>query len=156
MTNSKETSLQKVQNIGILTRIVNFLKKLIWKNNINFITTNNGNSFNNNVESNDFLKRIKYTEDPDKAKLLKIQDDLERKGINKENVIQLTKDLSELQKQKLESLYKEQIENYKLSINNSKNKILKIRKQLNSDIYNLKWNKTKASVYLKINNLLFS
>ena len=134
MTNSKETSLQKVQNIGILTRIVNFLKKLIWKNNINFITTNNGNSFNNNVESNDFLKRIKYTEDPDKAKLLKIQDDLERKGINKENVIQLTKDLSELQKQKLESLYKEQIENYKLSINNSKNKILKIRKQLNSTI----------------------
>ncbi len=134
MTNSKETSLQKVQNIGILTRIVNFLKKLIWKNNINFITTNNGNSFNNNVESNDFLKRIKYTEDPDKAKLLKIQDDLERKGINKENVIQLTKDLSELQKQKLESLYKEQIENYKLSINNSKNKILKIRQQLNSTI----------------------
>lgn len=132
MTNSKETSLQKVQNIGILTKIVNFLKKLIGKNNINFITTNNESSFNNNVKSNDFFKRIKYTEDPDKAKLLKIQDDLERKGINKENVIRLTKDLSELQKQKLEILYKEQIDNYKLSINNSKNKILKIRQQLNN------------------------
>ena len=132
MTNSKETSLQKVQNIGILTKIVNFLKKLIGKNNINFITTNNESSFNNNVKSNDFFKRIKYTEDPDKAKLLKIQNDLERKGINKENVIRLTKDLSELQKQKLEILYKEQIDNYKLSINNSKNKILKIRQQLNN------------------------
>lgn len=132
MTNSKETSLQKVQNIGILTKIVNFFKKLIGKNNINFITTNNESSFNNNVNSNDFFKRIKYTEDPDKAKLLKIQDDLERKGINKENVLQLTKDLSELQKQKLEILYKEQIDNYKLSINNSKNKILKIRQQLNN------------------------
>ena len=132
MTNSKETSLQKVQNIGILTKIVNFLKKLIRKNNINFITTDNESSFNNNVKSNDFFKRIKYTEDPDKAKLLKIQDDLEKKGINKENVIRLTKDLSELQKQKLEILYKEQIDNYKLSINNSKNKILKIRQQLNN------------------------
>lgn len=132
MTNSKETSLQKVQNIGILNKIVNFLKKLIGKNNINFITTNNESSFNNNVKSNDFFKRIKYTEDPDKAKLLKIQDDLERKGINKENVLQLTKNLSELQKQKLEILYKEQIDNYKLSINNSKNKILKIRQQLNN------------------------
>ena len=130
MTNSKETSLQKVQNIGILTKIVNFLKKLIGKNNINFITTNNESSFNNNVKSNDFFKRIKYTEDPDKAKLLKIQDDLERKGINKENVIRLTKDLSELQKQKLEILNKEQIDNYKLSINNSKKKTLKIRQQV--------------------------
>lgn len=132
MKNSKETSLQKVQNIGILTKIVKFFKKLIGKNNINFITTNNEGSFNNNVESNDFFKHIKYTEDPDKAKLLKIQDDIERKGINKENVIQLTKSLSELQKQKLEKLYKEQIEKYKLSINNSKNKILKIRQELNS------------------------
>lgn len=133
MTNSKETSLQKIQDVGILTKIVNFFKKLMRKNNINYISTNNESSFNNNANSNDFLKRIKYTEDPDKSILIKIQDDLERKGINKENVIQLTKDLSELQKHKLEILYKEQIDNYKLSINNSKNKILKIRQQLNNN-----------------------
>ena len=82
-------------------------------------------SFNN---KNSFLERIKFEEDPDKAMLLKIQDDLEKNGINAENAYNLTKNLSDIQKSKLLSLYKEQIAFYKTSIEKYKNKILAIRK----------------------------
>lgn len=75
-----------------------------------------------------FLERIKFEEDPDKAMLLKIQDDLEKNGINAENAYNLTKNLSDIQKSKLLSLYKEQIAFYKTSIEKYKNKILAIRK----------------------------
>ena len=77
---------------------------------------------------NSFLERIKFEEDPDKAMLLKIQDDLEKNGINAENAYNLTKNLSDIQKSKLLSLYKEQIAFYKTSIEKYKNKILAIRK----------------------------
>ena len=77
---------------------------------------------------NSFLERIKFEEDPDKAMLLKIQDDLEKNGINAENAYNLTKNLSDIQKSKLLSLYEEQIASYKTSIEKQKNKILAIRK----------------------------
>lgn len=130
MININETALKKIQDDGILTKIVNFFKKIISKNNSDFISTNVEKN-SNNSNNNNFLNRIKYTEDPDKMYLLKIQDELERRGINKENAFILTKNLSEIQKQKLELLYKEQIDNFKLSINNSKNTILRITNQLN-------------------------
>ena len=77
---------------------------------------------------NSFLERIKFEEDPDKAMLLKIQGDLEKNGINAENAYNLTKNLSDIQKSKLLSLYEEQIASYKNSIEKQKNKILAIRK----------------------------
>ncbi len=77
---------------------------------------------------NSFLERIKFEEDSDKAMLLKIQDDLEKNGINAENAYNLTKNLSDIQKSKLLSLYEEQITAYKNSIEKQKNKILAIRK----------------------------
>lgn len=82
---------------------------------------------------NDFLNSIKIEEDADKLKLLKIQKELEYRGINKNNAYELTKDLTESQKQKLENLYKEQIQNYKISINNYKNKIVSIRKRIDKN-----------------------
>ena len=78
----------------------------------------------------DNLKNIKFEEDPDKAMLLKLQDDLEKDGINAENAYKLTKNLSETQKNKLLNLYKEQIKMYETSIKNYKNKILAIRKNV--------------------------
>ena len=47
-------------------------------------------------------------------------------GINKENIVLLTKDLSEDEKQKLEDLYEMQIKQLKSNIENYKNKIIKI------------------------------
>jgi SOS response regulatory protein OraA/RecX len=82
--------------------------------------------------SNDraFIDSIKISKDPDMDILLKIQEEIEKKGINKANILELTKNLSSTQKQKLENLYKSQIEEYKLSIQKHKDKIVSIRKNL--------------------------
>ena len=129
MINSNETSLQVIENKGILKRFVNFFKKILGKDKTNYISTKNASNSNQD-NKNSFLKSIKFDEDPDKAKLLKIQDELERRGINKKNALELTKDLSEEQKQKLETLYKDQIKEFELSLENYKNKIISIRKKL--------------------------
>lgn len=88
------------------------------------------NTIQSNMKSNNFLNSLKYTEDPDKKCLLKIQKELERIGINKKNVFELTKELTEIQKKKLLELYKEQINSLNISINNYKGRIIKIRKSL--------------------------
>ncbi len=124
MGKSKETSLQVISNTGILKKIVSFIIKIFHIKNIGF--SNNDNKALN--DKNSFLKSIKFQEDPDKAMLLKLQDDLEKNGINAENAYNLTKDLSETQKRKLLDLYKEQIKMYEASIKNHKNKILAIKK----------------------------
>lgn len=128
MGNSNETSLQIVNNNGILKKIVNFIKKLFYKENVNYISSmNNDNSSNDN---NSFLKSIKFEEDPERVMLLKIQDDLEIKGITGENAYELTKNLNDVQRQKLLNLYEEQIKNYEISLENYKRNILAIRKKL--------------------------
>lgn len=128
MENSNETSLQLVNNNGILKKIANFIRKIFYKDNVNYISSiNNSNNLKN---KNSFLKSIKIDEDPDKNMLLKIQDDLETKGINEKNAYELTKDLSDIQKQKLLHLYEEQIKKYEISIENHKNRILAMRKKL--------------------------
>ena len=127
MVNSNETSIQVIRNKGILSKLINFVRKLFGKNNSNYFSiikeetsTNKGN--------NSFLKSIKFEEDPDKQKLLAIQEELEKIGINKKNIFKLTKDLSASQKAKLELLYKEQINELEQSIEKSKNRIILIRK----------------------------
>lgn len=128
MGNSNETSLQIVNNNGILKKIVNFIKKLFYKENVNYISSmNNDNSSN---DKNSFLKSIKFEEDPERVMLLKIQDDLEIKGITGENAYELTKNLNDVQRQKLLNLYEEQIKNYEISLENYKRNILAIRKKL--------------------------
>ena len=129
MVNSNETSIQVIRNKGILSKLINFVRKLFGKNNSNYFSiikeetsTNKGN--------NSFLKSIKFEEDPDKQKLLAIQEELEKIGINKKNIFKLTNDLSASQKEKLELLYKEQINELEQSIEKSKNRIILIRKKL--------------------------
>ena len=86
------------------------------------------NEINNISEKEKFLNSIKYSEYNSKIKLLKIQKELVKMGINKENIALLTKDLSEDEKQKLEDLYEMQIKQLKSNIENYKNKIIKIRR----------------------------
>lgn len=73
-----------------------------------------------NKDRRDFINSIRFKEDPDKAMLLKLQDEIEAKGINKENVYELTKDLTEMQKEKLKELYQNQIKEYETNIENYK------------------------------------
>ena len=126
MEKPTETNLQVISNTGILKRLINFLKRIFYKNDVKYPIDDN-KSLNN---KNSFLKNIKFKEDPDKEMLLKIQDDLEKNGINTENAYNLTKNLSETQKIKLLNLYKEQIEMYESSIKSYKNRILAIRKKI--------------------------
>ena len=129
MINANETSLQVIENKGILVKIVSFFKKILGKDKSSYIVPSN-NTKNEQNNKNSFLKSIKFEEDPDEVKLLKIQDELEKRGINERNAYELTKDLSEEQKQKLETLYKDQIKEFELSLENYKNKIISIRKKL--------------------------
>lgn len=127
--NSRDTSIEYSNNYGILSKIIKFIKKIFKKDNIKYISA--GSSENNsNRNDNSFFKSIKFEEDPEEKMLLKIQDDFEKMGINIENAYKLTKDLTDSQKTKLENLYIEQIKNYETSINNYKNKIIGMRKQL--------------------------
>lgn len=129
MSNTNETSLQVIQNQNILVKIMNFFKKLLKKSTDMKITQQNILD-NKQTSKNDFLKSLKIDEDPDRKKLLKIQIDLEKRGINEKNVIELTKDLTPTQKQKLELLYREQITEYEASTQSYKRRIVAIRKQL--------------------------
>lgn len=129
MVNSNETSIQVIRNKGILSKLINFVRKLFGKNNSNYFSITKEET-STNKGSNSFVKSIKFEEDPDKQKLLAIQEDLEKIGITKKNIFKLTKDLSASQKAKLELLYKEQINELEQSIEKSKNRIILIRKKL--------------------------
>ena len=129
MVNSNETSIQVIRNKGILSKLINFVRKLFGKNNSNYFSITKEET-RKNKGYNSFLKSIKFEEDPDKQKLLAIQEELEKIGINKKNIFKLTRDLSASQKEKLELLYKEQINELEQSIEKSKNRIILIRKKL--------------------------
>lgn len=75
-----------------------------------------------------FLESIKI--DSDTEILLKIQYEIEKNGINKENVIELTKKLSDTQRKKLKQLYNDQITELDSSIEQYRRKIIKIRSNL--------------------------
>lgn len=81
-----------------------------------------------------FMESIKIVPDKEKEMLLKIQDEIEKKGITPENVIELTKNLSDSQKKRLKQLYKEQIEDLNYSTENYKKKILKIKSNIQNSI----------------------
>lgn len=127
--NSRDTSIEYSNNYSILSKIIRFIKNIFKKDNIKYISAGSGEN-NSNRNDNSFFKSIKFEEDPEEKMLLKIQDDFEKMGINIENAYKLTKDLTDSQKIKLENLYIEQIKNYETSINNYKNKIIGMRKQL--------------------------
>ena len=78
----------------------------------------------------EFIESIKIVPDKEKKILLKIQDEIEKKGISKENILALTKNLSDNQKNALKQLYSEQIEELNFSIQQYKKKILKIKLDL--------------------------
>lgn len=129
MNNANETSLQVIENKGILVKIVNFLKKILNRGKSNYIISSNQMTSNEKGEKT-FFESIKIEKDPDREKLLWIQDELEKRGINQKNAYELTKYLSNVQKQKLEALYQEQIKELEISIESYKNTAINMRKKL--------------------------
>lgn len=79
---------------------------------------------------NDFKASLKYDDNCDIVKLLKIQRKLDEGDINKEKIRSLISNLSEYEKNKIIQLYTKQINSLNNSINNYKYKIIKERKQL--------------------------
>ena len=80
--------------------------------------------------NNDFGGRITKNIDKDKFYLLSLQDEIERKGITRENILSLTKNLSKEQKIKLKNMYFNQVEKLESSLQNYKTRIIKIRSEL--------------------------
>ena len=129
MGNTNGTSLQVIQKNSFFDKIVKFVKNVFRKKNIEYAINTDSNIFSNDKKQ-EFFNNLRNQQDPDRDLLLKIQNELEKRGINKENAKLLTKDLSSEQKIKLENLYIKQIADYEKSIKNNKNKIVEIRKQV--------------------------
>lgn len=70
--------------------------------------------------------------DSDINKLLEIQYELEKRGISVENVLELTKNLTEEQKQKLIILYTNQNKKLEANIEKCKNKIISIKEKMHA------------------------
>ena len=119
MVNTNGTSLQVIQKNSFFDRIVKFVKNVFRKKNIEDPINTDSNIFSNDKKQ-EFLNNLRNQQDPDRDLLLKIQNELEKRGINKENAKLLTKDLSSEQKTKLENLYIKQIADYEKSIKNYK------------------------------------
>lgn len=130
--NANEKSLVVVKE-GIFKEIASFFKKIFHKKDViqeESIHNEQIKNINTNEKQKEFIQSVKFKEDPDKAMLLKLQDEIEKAGINKENVYHLTKDLTDEQKEKLKELYQTQIKEYEISIENYKRKILNIKRKL--------------------------
>ena len=84
----------------------------------------------NEIKRIEFLGRIKLEKDEELEKLLKIQEIIEETDINEKDVYEITKNLSDSQKLKLQQLYEKQINSLKENLNYYKNKIIKIRNNI--------------------------
>lgn len=130
--NSNEKSLVVVKE-GIFKKIVSFFNKVFHKEDViqeKSIYNEQIKNISTNENQKEFIQSVKFEEDSDKVMLLKLQDKIEETGINKENVYNLTKDLTEEQKEKLKELYQTQIKEYEINIENYKRKILNIKRKL--------------------------
>ena len=84
-----------------------------------------------NMSNVNFMESIKIVPDKEKELLLKIQDEIEKEGITLENVLNLTKNLTDREKKRLKQLYLEQIDDLNSSTANYKKKILKMKSNIN-------------------------
>ena len=131
MTNSVETNLQVVQNKGLFAKIASFFRKIFSKDKTRDISQGDIEYKNTSKPVFDLVND--ESGDTDITKLLKIQNELERIGINEENVYRLTKDLTAEQKRKLELLYENQVKKLETSIDSYKNKIILMRQKLGKE-----------------------
>lgn len=120
-----EKSLVKVDN-SIFGRIKLFFRNL-FKSNIQGSTINENiiieQEKSNTIQENNFVNNIKIQENKQNLRLTKMSKDLESGKIIEE-------DLCEHELQELREFYLQQIEEKKQSIENYKNRIVRIKTQL--------------------------
>ena len=85
------------------------------------------NQIKENINKTNFKNKIKFEENLEKKKLLEIQKVLENGEITIELASELTKDLTSKEKSNLLELYKTQINQLEVSLENYKKRILAIK-----------------------------
>lgn len=123
--NTYEKSLEKVDN-SIFGKIKLFFRNL-FQNNIQESTINENiitvEQDKNNIEEKNFVNNIKIQENKKNLRLQKMSKDLELGEIIEE-------DLCEQELKELREFYLQQIEEKKQSIENYKDRIIQMKKQL--------------------------
>lgn len=123
--NTYEKSLEKVDN-SIFGKIKLFFRNL-FQNNIQESTINENiiteEQDKNNIEEKNFVNNIKIQENKKNLRLQKMSKDLESGEIIEE-------DLCEQELKELREFYLQQIEEKKQSIENYKDRIIQMKKQL--------------------------
>lgn len=122
MSKNEYTNLMQVYNLNIFRRIKIFFTNL-FKRNIQTKNIVEKKEITSIKIKQEFIKDIKIPEERANLRLQKMQKDFE-KGLIKEE------DLNDSDLNDLRKLYMQQIEEKKRSIENYKNKIIKIKAQL--------------------------
>lgn len=122
MSKNEYTNSMQVYNLNIFRRIKNFFTNL-FKRNIQTKNIVEKKEITSIKIKQEFIKDIKIPEEKANLRLQKMQKDFE-KGLIKEE------DLNDSDLNDLKKLYMQQIEEKKRSIENYKNKIIKIKAQL--------------------------
>lgn len=84
----------------------------------------------NKMEKISFIESIKVVPDLEKEQLLRIQNEIEKQGMSKEIIKELTQNLTDSQKERLKKLYCNQIAGIEKNIEMYKQKIIRIKSRL--------------------------
>ena len=122
MNKNEYTNSMQVYNLNIFRRIKNFFTNL-FKRNIQTKNIVGKKETTPNKNKQEFIKDIKIPGEKTNSRLQKMQKDFEKGLINEDDLND--SDLNDLRK-----LYMQQIEEKKRTIENYKNKIIKIKAQL--------------------------
>ncbi len=112
----------------VVDKFLSIFKNIFFKNKKNSKQIFIENEFEIKKEENIVFQNSQM--DFSLRKLLNIQEELEQRGINEENLRSLTKDLSDEEKEQLKNLYIEQRDRLKSEIEIYKKKILAIKAEL--------------------------
>lgn len=82
------------------------------------------------MKDNNIVNFLKNISDDELDMLLNVQKEIDKEGTTVENIVAITKNLTDSQKENLKKLYKIQIEKYKNDTDKLKNDIIEIRKKL--------------------------
>lgn len=126
--NNEEKSLQIIQKEGIFAKIIKFFRKVFINDDKKVDTILNPDT----EERKQNHSETKF--DMELWDLIKIQNQLEKIGINYDNAFELTKDLADNEKKKLIELYKAQIENSENNIRKQRDRILRIKQKYSPNV----------------------
>ena len=126
--NNEEKSLQIIQKEGIFAKIIKFFRKVFINDDKKVDTILNPDAEERKQNHSETKLDIELWD------LIKIQNQLEKIGINYDNAFELTKDLADNEKKKLIELYKAQIENSENNIRKQRDKILRIKQKYSPNV----------------------